>query len=81
MKTRDDLTWCLPDVGVVGFPKIHGLADTRDFCDILAREQQTLLVPGHFFGAPSHVRLGYGVPRDELEGGLDRLARGLNALR
>ncbi len=81
MKNRDDLSWCLPDVGVVGFPKIDGLADTRDFCDILAREHQTLLVPGHFFGAPSHLRLGFGVPRDELEAGLDRFARGLNALR
>lgn len=81
MASREDLSWCLPDVGVVGFPKIDGLDDTRDFCDALVRDHQTLLVPGHFFGAPSHVRLGFGAPREELEAGLERFARGLDALR
>ena len=65
----------------MGFPKIHQLNDTRDFCEGLARRYETLVVPGHFFAEPAHIRLGFGAPVDELEAGLEQLGRALDELR
>jgi aspartate/methionine/tyrosine aminotransferase len=78
IRSRDDVSWCKPDVGIVGFPKLQRVGDTRVFCEQLARRSGTLLVPGAFFGAPRHVRLGFAADREQLEAGLEHLARALD---
>ena len=38
-------------------------------------------MPGEFFGAPGFIRIGYGGTREQVTGGLERLARGISACR
>lgn len=75
------VSWTPPLGGVCGFPRLHDVADTEAFCRGLAREHRVLLVPGSCFGAPGHVRLGFGGPADALETGLARMAGALRAAR
>lgn len=51
---------------------------TNEFCDLLRHEFETTVVPGHFFEAPDHFRLGIGGPTEVLEGGLERISSVLN---
>ena len=48
-----------------------------NFCDLLRNEFETTVVPGHFFEAPEHFRIGIGGPTDTLEEGLTRMAGAL----
>jgi aspartate/methionine/tyrosine aminotransferase len=45
----------------------------------LARDASTLVVPGHFFDAPDHVRVALGVASDTLARGLQRITAALSA--
>lgn len=49
-----------------------------NFCDLLRNEFETTVVPGHFFEAPEHFRLGIGGQTDVLEQGLERISAALN---
>ncbi len=46
----------------------------EDFCRRLRDEFETSVVPGHFFEAPQHFRIGLGGASDILEQGLERIA-------
>lgn len=48
-----------------------------EFCDLLRNEFETTVVPGYFFEAPEHFRIGIGGPTDTLEEGLTRVAKAL----
>lgn len=78
LSSRRDLRW-VPSVGTVVFPRIEGIADVSDFADRLLREHHTGIVPGRFFDAPAHFRLGFGGDTERLRGGLDRLGQALDA--
>ena len=69
----------LPDGGVAAFPRLNGLANTSDFCEILFRKYGVLVVPGECFGVPQNIRLGFGGGTDELSRGLDRLGSALSS--
>ncbi len=62
------------------FPRIHGLDDTTAFAERLLNERGTAIVPGRYFDAPSHIRLGFGGPTVALLAGLERLGAALDAL-
>ncbi len=65
--------------GTVSFPRLRsGNAD--GLCDLLASRYETAVVPGRFFGAPDHVRIGLGVEPAAFRVGLDRLGRALDEL-
>ncbi|CAM5410165.1 aminotransferase [Streptomyces spiroverticillatus] len=64
----------LPAGGVTAFPELITVPDVTGFADRLDREHGVLVVPGHCFGAPRHIRLGFGGASEELTAGLDRLA-------
>ena len=49
----------------------------EDFCELLRHEFETTVVPGHFFEAPQHFRIGIGGPTDILEEGLARISTAL----
>jgi aspartate/methionine/tyrosine aminotransferase len=62
--------------GTVSFPRLRaGDADT--FCDRLIECYETAVVPGRFFGAPEHVRIGLGVDPQRFREGLERLGSAL----
>src|SRR5262249_27524474 len=71
----------LPPHGIIAFPRVHGADDTLALCEYLVHEPQVDVVPGEYFGAPGHVRVGCGVAPEQLAAGLARLTRGLAAWR
>ena len=68
-----DLGWLDP-VGVNAFVTVpDGFADAEAFCRTVVEEASVVLAPGHLFGFPDRFRIGFGLPTDELEEGLDRV--------
>jgi len=65
--------WVPPAGGASCFPRLERVADVDALCRRLATEHRVLLVPGSCFGAPRHVRLGFG-------GAPESLAQGLSCL-
>ena len=77
--SRPELEWVPPAGGTVGFPRIRGVEDTTRFADRLAAERETMVVPGKFFEAPEHFRIGFTGRTDALEGGLRAVGEALDA--
>lgn len=78
LESRQDLECVRPQGGTVAFPKIRGLEDTTGFVERLLAERETAVVPGRFFDAPAHIRIGFSGATDALKEGLARLATALN---
>ena len=77
LSSRRGLRWT-PSAGTVVFPRIEGVDDVSEFAERLVRERETSIVPGRFFDAPAHFRLGFGGDTERLRGGLERLAAALD---
>jgi aspartate/methionine/tyrosine aminotransferase len=75
---RTDLE-CAPMVhGITAFPRlIRGDPEALD--DLLRTRFDTSIVPGRWFEAPDHFRIGVGGPTDIVDEGLRRLGRALDA--
>jgi aspartate/methionine/tyrosine aminotransferase len=68
--------WVEPAAGAVGWVNL-GVGDTIELAEHLARDHDTLVVPGGFFGAPDHVRVGLGVDAAVFASGLSRITSAL----
>ena len=77
LDSRSDLEW-VPSAGTVVFPRLKGLDDTMEFAERLLNARQTAVVPGRFFQAPAHIRIGFGGPTDTLRQGLEALGHALD---
>jgi aspartate/methionine/tyrosine aminotransferase len=75
---RSELEWVDPAGGTVMFPRLRGVADTSAFAARLMDERGTAIVPGRFFEAPAHFRLGFGGTTETLKAGLDALGGALD---
>jgi aspartate/methionine/tyrosine aminotransferase len=71
----------LPAIGLVAFPRVRGVEDTRALQRWLAREHEIDVVPGEFFGRAGHLRVGCGLPPATLAPALERLEDALAAYR
>ena len=71
----------VPPFGILAFPRIEGVPDTRTFARWLAETHAVDVVPGEFFGMAGHLRLGCAVPEATLSEGLARLSQGLEEWR
>lgn len=69
----------IPAHGLVSFPRIEGLRDGHAFAEHLVAHAQVDVVPGEFFGAPGHLRVACGLPPEQLQDALARLAQGIEA--
>jgi aspartate/methionine/tyrosine aminotransferase len=69
-----DLT--VPRFGTVAFPRLLK-GGVGPLCDLLRDKYETSVVPGKFFGAPEHFRIGIGGDIGMTQGGLSRLARAI----
>jgi len=79
LNARSDLECFWPEYGTIAFPRLkNGEAD--HLCARLREEFQTSVVPGSFFEAPNHFRIGIGGETDSVRASLEQLARGLDAL-
>ena len=73
-QARHELEVVLPKASTVLFPRLRGVGDTTDFAGRLLARRGTAIVPGRFFDAPAHFRLGLGTSTDVLRAGLAELA-------
>jgi aspartate/methionine/tyrosine aminotransferase len=71
----------VPEHGLIAFPRLRGIEDTHAFQRRAVREHGVDVVPGEYFGAPGHVRVGYGVEPAVLGEALARLTRAIAAAR
>jgi aspartate/methionine/tyrosine aminotransferase len=76
---RRELEAVLPRASTVVFPRLRDVADTSAFVDRLLHDRDTAVVPGRFFEAPGHCRIGLGTSTEVLRGGLAQLAAALDA--
>jgi hypothetical protein len=77
LTTRTELD-CLPhEHGTVVFPRWRG-GDVARLCELLREKYETTVVPGHFFAAPAHFRLGLGGDTATFTAGLERLGVALD---
>ena len=73
------LDWLDP-VGVNAFVTVpDGFDDAESFCRTVVEEASVVLAPGHLFGFPNRFRIGFGLPTEELEEGLDRVSDVIDA--
>jgi hypothetical protein len=77
---RAEIEVLLPHSSTVVFPRIRGVHDASTFAERLLAERGTAIVPGRFFEAPSHFRLGFGGPSEVVRAGLAQLGAALDAL-
>jgi aspartate/methionine/tyrosine aminotransferase len=77
--SRKDLLTIRPEAGTVAFPQLaSGRADA--FCQLLHEKYDTSVVPGRFFDAPEHFRIGIGGETEDVRQGLLRVAAALDEL-
>lgn len=71
----------LPPYGCMCFPRVVGVDDTRALGQRLLDDFGVLVAPGEYFGAPGHIRIGFGADPAAIDEGMIRLRTGLKALR
>lgn len=71
--SKPALRWTPPDGGFVGFIRLPSGIDDNALVERLAREQDTWVTPGRFFKAFGGIRIGFGIPPEELGEGLRRI--------
>jgi aspartate/methionine/tyrosine aminotransferase len=75
------LDWLEPVAGTTAFPRIRGIDDATPFVDALIRDYDTVVVPGHFFQAPAHIRIAFGGDPVKFRAALSQLDRALRELK
>jgi hypothetical protein len=76
---REDLHCFRPEFGTVVFPRLQrGRVDV--LWKLLVEKYETTFVPGSFFDAPDHFRIGIGCETEILSEGLKRLGAALDEL-
>ena len=77
LDARSDLECVRPPAGSVVFPRLPK-GDPEQFFKLLREKYETSVVPGAFFEAPRHFRLGIGGETAALQAGLERLGAALD---
>jgi aspartate/methionine/tyrosine aminotransferase len=78
LQASPELEYVDPGGGTVVFPRIAGVPDATVFAERLFAERETAVVPGHFFEAPAHFRIGIGGAPETVEAGLAALRAALD---
>ncbi|MDX2040023.1 MAG: pyridoxal phosphate-dependent aminotransferase [Acidobacteriota bacterium] len=80
LREHEDLLECVvPQRSMIVFPRLKHHADAQLLHDQL-RRLETSIVPGKFFEAPQHFRLGFAVKPEDVEIGLQHLSKVLRQL-
>ena len=74
------LSWIEPQGGVVGFPRIEAAFDGDRLAQHLKERYATCVVPGRFFEAPRHFRIGFGGDPEAFRLGIGFLRQALDDL-
>jgi aspartate/methionine/tyrosine aminotransferase len=78
LSMRSELEFFWPEYGSIIFPRLkHG--NSERLCSLLRDQFDTTVVPGSFFEAPEHFRIGIGGESKAVRDALLQLGRGLDA--
>jgi aspartate/methionine/tyrosine aminotransferase len=77
LSSRDDLECFWPEYGTIAFPRLKA-GNVDAFCELLRKEYETSVVPGHFFECPDRFRIGVGSATDSVNKSLLQLSLGLD---
>ena len=86
LKTIPKITCEKPGGAFYLFPDVsayiggHGIKNDLDLANYLLEKYGLALVPGSAFGAPGFMRITYSASDEELDEGVQRLAKGLESL-
>ncbi|MFQ5746166.1 MAG: aminotransferase class I/II-fold pyridoxal phosphate-dependent enzyme [Gemmatimonadota bacterium] len=69
----DRLFFRPPDAGAICFVRYDHAVGSTALAERLLAERSVLVVPGDHFGIDGYLRIGYGIPHEELEAGLEAL--------
>ena len=79
-ESTPDLTTIAGRQGTVAFPRLdRGQVD--HLFSLLREKYESTVVPGKFFGMPSHIRVGIGGDTEMLSEGLSRLSAAIHELK
>ena len=78
IEAQPRLSWKAPGTGTVGFVRLDG--GNVDALNERLSALESLVVPGRFFGAADHFRMGFGMEESQLTEGLKRLATALEEI-
>jgi len=70
-----DIGWVAPDGGVVLFVHRPSGRPTQQIVDRLLDEEDVLVQPGHFFGAPDGLRIGFAPDADSVRESMARFRK------
>ncbi|MFL6300556.1 MAG: pyridoxal phosphate-dependent aminotransferase [Terriglobales bacterium] len=76
--SRRDLEVAVPEHGTVSFARLMN-GSVEKLLELLRKNFETTVVPGSFFEAPQHFRVGVGAKTEEVRAALQQLARGLDS--
>ncbi|MGH9712888.1 MAG: aminotransferase class I/II-fold pyridoxal phosphate-dependent enzyme [Candidatus Acidiferrales bacterium] len=79
LDSRKDLLTIRPEAGTVAFPQLT-TGPVEAFCQLLREKYETSVVPGRFFEAPEHFRIGIGSETENVREGLSRVSAALDEL-
>ena len=77
---RGCFQWHAPKAGAIVMVRYDLPIGSLELVERMRLEQSCLLVPGAHFQLPRYLRLGFGLPVDELRAGLDRVAAVIDPL-
>ena len=75
---RRDVHWSGDDGAVFAYLRLPPGLMADDFCETLRTRYDTQVVSGSFFEQPDHIRIGFGIPADDLTAGLTRIGEALD---
>ncbi|MFN2542587.1 MAG: pyridoxal phosphate-dependent aminotransferase [Chthoniobacterales bacterium] len=77
LDSRDDLDYFWPEYGTIVFPRLRS-GDVDLLCETLRARFDASVVPGRFFDAPEHFRVGVGGSTESVQAALKQLGKGLD---
>ena len=81
LASRDDVVGYGNDGALFGWLRLAPGVGADRLTELLAKQYETHVVSGSFFGCQDHIRIGFGLPADTLADGLDRVGTALDELR
>ena len=79
VRERGDTLRCrLPDAGAICFVRYEQPIGSTELAERLRVEKDVLVVPGDHFGMDRFIRIGFGLPHDELAEALGRIGETLD---
>ena len=75
-KNGDVLHLFPPDAAAISFARYDADINSTKLVEQLRNEQSILTVPGDHFGIDRCLRISFGLPKEYLLGGLDRIQQG-----